>query len=371
MKVFKSKVIWDLSRVSDRDETRMELTSLIRFKGHWYCAFREADSHWNHPSGRGRVIRSTDGEAWNSVLVLEWEGGDVREPKLSITPEGRLMINTVIYFVSREPRPIEEKLSQRLDAPKEAVPARKAYFQLDYIGTTLNVPLNDDEAGTTQQNVTWFSGDGLNWESATADPNGVNTWRWDTCWHNGMAYSVGQWGKDIHGTLYRSRDGKSWRALKPNFCPDGKCNEGAVAFDPSGQACCLLRSGAEKVVLGVGAAPYYLDWKWKSLEIDWLGDGNFRLASEVLKVSLGGPVLRALKDGRIVAAGRGLGPGQDDGRIALFWLDAQRGRLTRFAELEGTSYPGVWEHEGELWVSSARSDVKEIWLAKIPINQAL
>jgi hypothetical protein len=370
MKTYESRVIWDLSRIPDRDETRMELTSLIRFRDHWYCAFREAESHWNHPSGRGRVIRSADGEHWESVIVLDWEGADVREPKLSITPEGRLMVNTVLYFVSREPRLIADKLSLQADAPQEAKPRREVFWRLEPLDTTLNIPLHDDEPWAVQQNVTWFSEDGLRWESATADPSGVNTWRWDTTWYQGMAYSLAQWGKDMHGTLYRSRDGKNWRELKRNFCPGGKCNEGAFAFDRADQAYCLLRHGVEKALLGTGRAPYYQEWKWSPLQIDWDGSGNFLPASEVLRVSLGGPVLRTLSDGRIVAAGRGLGPGQDDGRIALFWLDPERARLTRFAEVDGTSYAGVWEHEGALWVSSARSNVKEILFAKVPLDPA-
>ena len=105
MDLIKGEKIWDMSRISDRDKTRMELTDLIRFKGYWYCGFREGYIHNNHPSGRARIIRSADGEKWDSVKLIEWDGADVREPKFSVSAEGNLMINTSIAFVSKEPRP--------------------------------------------------------------------------------------------------------------------------------------------------------------------------------------------------------------------------------------------------------------------------
>ena len=102
--MIQGKRIWDISRIPDREETRMELTDLIRFKGHWYCGFREGKIHHDHPSGRARIIRSSDGEQWESVALFEWDGGSVRTPRLSITAEGNLMAATSVYFVSKEPR---------------------------------------------------------------------------------------------------------------------------------------------------------------------------------------------------------------------------------------------------------------------------
>jgi hypothetical protein len=105
MSLIKGQKIWDRSRIPDRTSGRIEFPSLIRFKNHWYCAFREGEIHNNHPSGRARLIRSVEGERWETVRLFDWDCGDVREPKFSITAEGWLMINTSIYFCSREPRP--------------------------------------------------------------------------------------------------------------------------------------------------------------------------------------------------------------------------------------------------------------------------
>ena len=339
--------IWDITRVADREETRFEFPDLIRFEGHWYCSFREGDVHGNHPSGRGRIIRSEDGTRWDTVALMEWEGGDVREPKLSITAEGRLMVNTSVYFVSKEPR------------------ADGRHYQLEPIGTVLDIPYNDNEATVVQQSVTWLSSDGENWSAVHACPTGVNGWRWSVTWHDGMGYSIAHSGKDIRGTLYRTRDGKSWRVLAPEFFPEGRGNEAALAFRSDGVACCILRCGPTRAMVGVGKPPYYTEWEWKDSCVDD-GHGRRMPSDDFFRVSLGGPTLLRLRDGRILAAGRALSPGRDDGHVTLFRLDADRAVLTLFAEAAGTSYPGLVEHEGMIWVTYGLSDASALYLAQTP-----
>jgi len=379
--MIQGKTIWDLSRIPDRERTRLEFPNLIRFKGYWYCAFREGDIHNNHPSGRGRIIRSTDGEHWDSVALMEWDGADVREPKLSVTAEEWLMVNTSVYFVSRTPRRPGDRRSNgdavNFTPPEARQPADQPdlYYRLDWLGTTLNLPDNDLERNAAQQSVTWLSADGVNWSSAYACPTGVNTWRWDTTWHNGMGYSIGQWGKDTAGTVYRTRDGKSWRVLRENLLPKGHAGEGALAFGDDDTAYCLLRGeSATPVFLGIGEAPYYQQWTWKEAEVDYGPEhGGPRPAGEVITYGLGGPKLIRLRDGRFVGAGRALGPGRDDGRVTLFWVDPEKSSLTMFAEMDGTSYPGLVEHDGMLWVtyvgSACHRDVWEIRLAKVRIPE--
>lgn len=187
--------IWDGTRITDRKGDRIEFPSLIRFKDHWYCAFREAKIHNNHPSGRARIIRSADGKKWETVRFLTWDCGDVREPKFSITAEGWLMINTSVYFVSREPRkkePCRLKKGAAGYTPPEGLKAGEndQYYQLEWLGTTLNLSDNDLEPNVAQQSMTWLSPDGVNWSGAYACPSGINTWLWDTTWHNGMGYSI-------------------------------------------------------------------------------------------------------------------------------------------------------------------------------------
>lgn len=396
MDLIKGEKIWDMSRISDRDKVRMELTDLIRFKGHWYCGFREGYVHYDHHSGRARIIRSSNGIKWDSVKLIEWDGADVREPKFSITAEGKLMANTSISFVSKEARPDGRVHALDIyDRPPEEGGDYGFYYQLDKPGD----PPNDLEENVTRQSATWLSSDGENWSSAYACPSGINSWRWEVSWHNGMGYSIGYNGKDKQGTLYRTRDGKSWRVLMEKFFPGGIGNEASLAFGRDNTAYCLLRDGhlrptgkenkssvensdghviemgegckihgTSVPMLGIGKAPYYKEWEWKNLKVNW--NGTVKPIDEIFKAPLGGPKIIRLSDGRLVAAGRVLGPGRDDGHITLFLLDTDSSQLTMFAEIDGTTYGGVAEHDGMLWVSYGAADKPgylAIYLAKTEV----
>src|SRR6188472_116847 len=65
-------------------------TDLIRFNNKWFCTFRESEAHVGG-NGKLRVIVSDDGETWTSAALLAEDGIDLRDPKLSITRDGRLM----------------------------------------------------------------------------------------------------------------------------------------------------------------------------------------------------------------------------------------------------------------------------------------
>src|SRR3954471_1340783 len=66
-------------------------TDLIRWHDRWYCTFREVEAHVGG-DGRLRVLESADGRRWEPVALIAEEGIDLRDPKLSVTPDGRLMI---------------------------------------------------------------------------------------------------------------------------------------------------------------------------------------------------------------------------------------------------------------------------------------
>lgn len=356
------------SKIPDPSRTRLEFPDLIRFKDHWYCGFREADVHENHPSGRGWIIRSADGEHWERVMVITWDGADAGMPRFSITAEGLLMANAWLHFVSREPRD------------------DGYFYQLDRSTLGLGLtPHSELEKDVASQSVTWFTSDGLDWGSAYACPTGVNTTRFHVVWHNGMAYSIANaLGKNLGGTLYRSRDGKSWRTLKQGFTPDGQADEASLAFTADDTLCCLLRGNRKTIAtLGIAAGPYYQDWQWKSPLLDWHGDGATRPIHEVLRVELGGPKLIRLSDGRLLGAGRTLPPerpdgpwridpgdpqGKEDGRIVLFLIDPKSAVFTRVAEIDGTSYPGLAEHDGMICVTYIVhwGDEAGVYLAKLP-----
>ena len=378
------KTIWSDARpnngshLPNAEKIRLEFTSLIHFKGYWYCGFREAQIHNNHPSGQARIIRSADGEKWETAKIFSWDGADVREPKLSITSEGDLVVFTSIYFVPKEPR------------------TDGNFYILDKNPPTLDATQLHEEKNIFQQMVSWITTDGQNWSSAYTDPLATNIWLWDLVWHNGMGYSVGysvaSRSDQYQGVLCRTRDAKSWRVLHENawglpsgenYCPQGQSSETALAFGKDHTLHALLRgSGSTIAKFGIGKPPYYQQWTWKNITVDWYGDGNPKPIETLFRVELGGPKLICLSDGRLLGAGRTLPPRRadgpwridsedpnrgEDGRIVLFWIDPQTAIATRFAEMDGTSYVSIVEYQGELWITYSAGDRSGIALAKVKI----
>lgn len=311
----------ELRRIWDK-APHNAFTDLIRYKGHWYCAFREAGGH-HERDGRLRVIRSPDGVEWETVALMQGEnaGDDVRDSRFSIMPDGGLMING---FIS-------------LAGGKEG--ARRAV------------------------SVTWLSPDGIHWSRPYACPTGSGTWRWSATWHGGYAYSIGYSGKDRNGCLYRTKDGKNWEVVLDDFFPGefgAFRNEASLHFDEDGTAYCLLRRDKphdwsadapdSSALLGVSKPPY-TGWQWKDLG-----------------VRMGGPILRRLKDGRFVTAVRLYSPP----RMALLEIDPATAAVTKLLDLPSggdCAYAGLVEDDGVLWISyySSHEGKTAVYLAKVGI----
>src|SRR4051812_37519253 len=54
-------------------------TSLTRKDGAWYCAFRESSAHVPGVNGQIRVLKSADGETWQSAALIAEKGIDLRD----------------------------------------------------------------------------------------------------------------------------------------------------------------------------------------------------------------------------------------------------------------------------------------------------
>lgn len=89
------KLIW-------KGEKYAAFTSLVYYKGDYYCAFRNAQMHYD-PTGKDcgsiKIIRSKDVEHWEEFLNFSVDNYDLRDPQLSVTPTGKLMLLTerVLY----------------------------------------------------------------------------------------------------------------------------------------------------------------------------------------------------------------------------------------------------------------------------------
>ena len=285
-------------------------TDLLRFQGQWFCVFREGKGHVS-PDGALRVIMSADGRKWESAARITSPTSDLRDAKLTVTPDGRLMLSGA------------EALHNRVEK--------------------------------SHQSLAWFSADGRTWgpRQEIGDPN---FWLWRTTWHKGTAYAIGYGcGRDNQSIrLYTSTDGRQFRTLVKNLFDVGYPNETSLAFLDDDTCYCLLRRDGRPNTALVGTSkPPYTEWQWKDL-------GK----------PIGGPHMIRLPDGRFVAAVRLYDGGA---RTSLCWLDPQAGTLREFLKLPSkgdTSYAGLVWHEGLLWVSyySSHEARTSIYLAKVKVG---
>lgn len=287
-------------------------TDLVRFQGRWFCVFREGKDHVS-PDGALRVITSTDGVTWESAALITSNTSDLRDAKITVTPDGQLML-----------------------CGAEAL---------------------HDRSKHSHQSLVWFSRDGRTWSEKhpIGDPD---LWLWRVTWHKGKAYSIGYGcGKERLLRLYVSTDGKTFETLVDRLLEGGYPNETSIVFDGDTAYCLLRRDGAGKgnntAMLGI-APPPYTKWEWKDLG-----------------VPIGGPHLIQLPDGRFVAAVRLYDKKM---RTSLCWIDPREGKLTEFLPLPSggdTSYAGLALHQDQLWISyySSHEGKTSIYLAKMPLDR--
>ncbi|HWL07168.1 MAG TPA: sialidase family protein [Planctomicrobium sp.] len=301
--IIEVRKVWDQAKHN-------AFTDLIRHQDRWYCVFREATKHTVSYDGSLRVLTSTDGENWTSAALITMPETDLRDAKISITPDGKLM--------------------------------------LCGYGRT--------EGERDRQTYVWFSEDGKTWSDA--HPIGDRGyWIWRIVWHNGAAYGIGYKGgdnrdQDGHVRLYKGDDGKTFETLVPDLGPRSYPNETSLLFLEDGMAICVLRrdgKAEQSALLGKAQAPY-TNWKW-----------------EDLGVRIGGPEAIRLPDGRFIVAGRKYPGGA---KTQLWWLDPSSASLKEAVELPSngdSSYPGLVFHDGQLWVSyySSHEGKSNIYVARV------
>src|SRR2546430_11688725 len=201
-------------------------TDLAYFKDHWFCTFREGAAHVS-PDGAICVLESADAQKWERAAKLTRADGDLRDPKICITPDNQLMLTAAI-------------------------------------ARTAKLPLQGIKGGDKEhQTLVWFSDDGKNW-SEPKEIGHRNMWLWRVAWHDRKAYAVGY--STVHSTfvrLYDSQDGKSFSPLVTTFNVRGDPSEAGLAFGDDEMAYCLLRcdaKGQEGVAQWGWAKPPYKLW---------------------------------------------------------------------------------------------------------------
>ena len=283
---------------------------LIRFQAKWICSVREGDGHVGG-DGKLRILESTDGETWKSAALLGEAGIDLRDPKLSITPDGRLMVvaGGSVYGGTKKLQGAQPRVA--------------------------------------------FSNDGREW-SLTYRVLQEGEWLWRVTWHEGTAYGVSYPTSSKTNAanafkLYRSSDGLDWK-LVTSLEVSGRPNETTIRFLRSGEAIMLVRREADDLGGWIGTSkPPYSEWKFTQT-----------------KVRLGGPDFIELPDGSLVAGSRD----HSQGKVKFSLFRMNRDSLQPVLTLPSggdCSYPGLVWHDGLLWVSyySSHEGKTSIYLAKV------
>ncbi len=309
IKLVSVKKIWDAAGHN-------AFTDLTRFNNQWFCTFREAQGHIIG-NGKIRVLTSTDGDMWKSVALLEEDGIDLRDPKLSVTPDNRLML-TFGGSVYKDKKLIERQ-------PRVA-----------------------------------FSKDGTKWTTPCRVLS-KGDWLWRVAWHKGIAYGTcyhpGKTKPESELRLLKSSDGINYETLQ-DFQISSNPNEATARFLANDDCLILTRregTGPKRTDnnawIGIAHPPYH-NWNWNDA-------GLF----------VGGPNFIVLPDGNVIASGRVM----KDKKAQTFVGKMMRTQITPDLILPSggdCSYPGMVWHDNILWVSyySSHEGKTSIYLAKIKVD---
>ncbi len=297
-------------------------TDLLEVDGRLFCAFREGESHVGGSNGRIRVIVLDPGDAsgWRSVARFEEPGVDLRDPKLSVAPDGRIMVGFggSIYEGStlRSCRSRVAFLDRR---GGRSGPVREVVI--------------DDRIRTGHD------------------------WLWRTTWHEGVGYGVvyqaSPEASGIH--LVTTVDGVTYdrRASLP---VTGTPNEVTIRFAADGSMRALIRreGGDGRAWFGTARAPFD------------------RWSFTPLPESLGGPDFIPLGEDRWLVGGRRRSA--DGPRTVLgIWDEGEDGGWTDVAVLPSggdTSYPGFVRLDDEIVVSyyTSHEGTTSIHLARLALE---
>ena len=311
--------IWDSAAHS-------AFTDLIEYKGRFYCAFRESTGHVPEKDGSGdgetRILVSDDGVAWESFALLKKKGLDLRDAKLSITPDGRLMV----------------------------LMGGSIYDKGVLKGRITHVSFSDKKGEN-------FSDP----QPVVIDANirSDMDWLWRVTWHKKTGYGVVyQEYRPEYGPAYlvKTTDGIHYQSVT-KLDVTGKPDEATVEFLKSGDMRIIIRreGGDTNGWLGYSSAPYK-EWNWTDLGI-----------------RLGGPHMITLPNGKTLIGTRSYEKwtSKTDRTVytSLYGLD-QQGKATQLLHLPSgndNSYPGFVVKGDELWVSyySGHEGRTSIYLAKM------
>lgn len=295
------------------------MTDLIRFKNLWFCVFRESDSHAKGKNGSIRLLMSSDSLEWHTAAVFAQEGVDLRDPKLSITPHGMLML---------------------------------------LVGGTI---LNDRFEYLSTQSRVAFSEDGMMWSPFTLilEPH---EWLWRVTWHQGKAYGAAYGRTNPNNKyeewfikLFESSNGLDF-VLLTQWDIQGYPNETTLRFLKSGEMFALVRREKPEdnaCYTGISSPPYTF-WTWSSTQHHVGGPNFIVLPYDNLCISG-----RLVFNSPYACAEKTFLGSLEFGSVLPLIL------LPSFGDC---SYPGMVFHDNLLWISyysSHENGKAAIYLARV------
>lgn len=269
-----------------------------------FCVLREGASHVS-PDGCIRVLHSSDGQQWQSAALLRCDWADLRDPRLLVRADGRLILHACAAM--HKPAPCSHR------------------------------------------NLAWLSDDGKRWSEPMAIAED-NIWLWRSHWQGKQALGMGyRCGKPHFLRLYQSADGFDWQVRSEYAYLGSYANESALMLDSGNRAWCLLRRDPDNALLGV-AEPPWTDWHWRDI-------GQ----------RIGSPQWLRLDDGRLLAAVRKYQPHERCCLAWVDTEHARLDECLALPSGGDCGYPGMALWQGDLWVSyySSHQGASRVYLARI------
>jgi len=316
------KITYSVEKIWDNG-SYAAFTSLIKYKGMYYCSFREGESHIfdknGNAEGKVRILVSKNGKKWESVALIGKPTYDLRDPKLSVTADDRLMV---------------------------------------IIGGSVY----KDKVLTAAYPQVVFSSDGKTF----TDPQPVNLdkqaytgrdWIWRVTWDGKTGYGVNYGHHENSDVLFlvSTTDGVNFKTVS-KIDVDGFPNETTLRILPDKRMLMMIRrDGNDKMGYWGVSKPPYTNWKLTKMGL-----------------RLGGPDFIISNNDVIIAATRSQCI-QGSSRTILLKGDLEGHFGETFVLPSGSdcSYPGLLIVGKELWVcyySSHETEKACIYLAKLPLS---
>ncbi len=300
---------WDMTmtKIWSQPGTHTAFTDLIEYQGVYYCVFREATKHAvSNPNdyGKIRVISSLDGVSWDTYRVISNSGYDLRDPKLSINPDGNLLL-----------------LCGGLVWDGYGGIVRRETF------TTVIASMDQSDISTDPANLLMVQKDEVI----------KNSILWELTWHNNIGYGVAYKSNTDYTSTYlvSTVNGMDFSVITELSVPQSTAtpmglNEVSLDFGNDDILRVIARSRATEQAVYAECYPPYLDWdSWHTLPI-----------------CVGGPNLKTI-NGTTYLGTRGEG-------TSLYIINTDTKKLYRIASSDmygDTGYPGIIMVGGQIWMS--------------------